>query len=404
MLKQFDNPASSQAEAAALSSPTAGVQPFGVRLGEVRTLDSYLPGPVPYYFGCDILSALPDHLGAYGFDKLFLITTAPVHALYGEAVALHLQPSFCCECLLIPDGESNKTFGVLSELCESLIARGATKDSILLALGGGVTGNIVGLAAALVYRGIRFVEMPTTLLGQTDSCLSRKQAVNGRLGKNHFGVYHAPLFIWADTRYLLTETPRRRRAGLVETVKNGLISDRAFFENFIRFLKAGIPNSQPGVSYAAYCSILSKTAILRRDPSEKGYALILEYGHTVGHAVEKLAQGQVLHGEAIAIGIMAAARLSQRLGFLREEEVEAHRYVLSDLLGVDLRLPPSLTVQQIQHTIMMDNKKTGRGVHYIILESLGRALLDGGTPLRAVPQALVKEVLESMSGKNCGQM
>jgi 3-dehydroquinate synthetase len=402
MLGQQDNCVFPSLERAVPPPLGSGASLVGSRPGEVRVLDSCLPGPVPYFLGCDILPALPDYLGAYRFDRLFLVTSAPIYALHGEAVVRHLRRFFRCEALLIPDGEKNKTSGVLIDLCESLVNRGATRDSVLLAFGGGVTGNVVGLAAALVYRGIRFVEMPTTLLGQTDSALSNKQAVNGRLGKNHFGVYHAPLFIWADIHYLLTEPPRMRKAGLVETVKNGLISDRAFFHDFVRFLEEGVPSSPQRIAAAVHQSVLSKAAILRRDPGEKGYAVILEYGHTVGHAVELLTRGDLLHGEAVAIGLMVAARLSQRLGWLDAEGVEAHRYALSDLLGIDLRLPPSLGVEQVLRAIPMDNKKTGRGVPYVLLRALGQVALEGGGPLQAVPPSLVREVLESMRGGHEG--
>src|SRR5438552_3374055 len=154
----------------------------------------------PYYFGQDIAAQFPGMLKQHDFDRCSLISSKKLLRLFGEELLGELnRAGISAEPVIVRETERHKGWRTLRGLCERLAARGATKDSILVGLGGGVIGNVVGLAAALLYRGIRFIEAPTTIMAQSDSTLSNKQAINGKLGKNQFGVYHAPLFVWADS-------------------------------------------------------------------------------------------------------------------------------------------------------------------------------------------------------------
>src|SRR2546423_9970575 len=180
----------------------------------------------PFCFGKQVAGEFPSYVSRFEFDRCFLITSTKLLQLFGQDLLRRMeQHGIHCAPVLIDDSERDKGWDTLRALCEELTARGVTKDSILLALGGGVVGNVVGLAAGLIYRGIRFVEIPTTITAQTDSTLSNKQAINGALGKNQFGLYHAPLFIWADADYPKSEPLRQQAAGVVEGVKNIFITD-----------------------------------------------------------------------------------------------------------------------------------------------------------------------------------
>jgi 3-dehydroquinate synthase len=190
---------------------------------DLIVLDTFLPGDVRYYLGQDTLLSLGQQLEAYDVDRVIIVTQRLLWEPHGRQLYAALKQRYLCNYAFVPDGESAKSFSILASLCEELVELGATRDTVLVALGGGVVGNITGLAAALLYRGIRFVEVPTTTTALTDSVLSNKQAVNGRRGKNHFGVYYPPMFIWGDTRTAMSEPSRVRRAGFVESVKNGLV-------------------------------------------------------------------------------------------------------------------------------------------------------------------------------------
>jgi 3-dehydroquinate synthase len=364
------------------------------------SLDTHLIGGVPYFLGHGSLHAIRVKLEEFSFDKLFLITSPNVWRFHGEGLYNTLESFFPCELVMIPDEEANKNISTLNRLCEELIARRVSKDSILLSLGGGVIGNIVGLAAALVYRGVRFAEIPTTLIAQTDSCLSNKQGINGIRGKNHFGVYYAPIFIWSDCKVLLSESLRGRRSGLAESIKNGLISDPLFLLFLEDALKGGLALSEEAIQEVVFRSAISKIRILEQDPTEKHYGVILEYGHTIGHALERLCYGKIMHGEAIAVGMMAEARISRDLGMLSHDEVARHEYLLGDLLGMDLYVPPGLSVEAILETIEMDNKRSSRGIRYILLEQVGQVANPNGDYLMSVDRAVVAGALSEMLAAN----
>lgn len=357
----------------------------------VLTLDTCLEPSSPFHFGDGIIDHFPAYLKAQEFDRVFLITGAKILTMFGHDLAAVLGRAHVrCETLLIDDTERHKNWQTLSNLCEDLVAAGVTKDSILLALGGGVVGNVVGLAAGLIYRGIRFVEIPTTVTAQTDSTLSNKQAINGARGKNQFGVYHAPLFVWADAAYPRSEPPRQIKAGIVEGIKNVFISqtDPAAIDPMLRLHREA---DMPGLLLAL---IRSKLRILRQDPSEKASAIALEYGHTFGHAIEWLAAGKLLHGEAVSIGMCLAAELSRAMGFLSNQFLEDHYRYLGAELGTPTALPRWLAPQDVYETMLADNKRTARGLRFLLLRSCGHFVNPDGDYQIAADPRLVLDVLE----------
>lgn len=365
-------------------------------MNDVTRLDAGLEQDCPYYLGDGILARFPDHLNQFDFDRVFVVSSRVPFERFGYALlrAVKGQGVQASE-LLIDDKESCKTWPTLSSLCESLIAAGVTRDSILIALGGGVVGNVVGMAAGLIFRGIRYIEMPTTLMAQTDSVLSRKQAINGSTGKNQFGMYHTPIFVWSDVAYSRREPQRQIKSAIVEAVKNGLVSSPAWLDELRVALERGFGGIYESFEQFTLQLIQSKLSILRRDPTEKKDAIILEYGHTFGHAIEWLSRGGVPHGEAVSIGMCTAAQLSFRLGLMSKDVLQLHYHLLGALLGVPVRVPKELSPQEIYQTMLNDNKRTRSGLAFLLLEEPGRLHKPNGSYLIKVPQQDTLEALAS---------
>ncbi|HBE49429.1 MAG TPA: 3-dehydroquinate synthase [Cyanobacteria bacterium UBA11369] len=363
--------------------------------GKVVQLSTELEKPSPFYFGYDIQQSFVSELEKYSFDKIYFFTEPHLFESYGKSLYDEIEKKFACDLEFVPSGEKCKYFPVLEETCEMLIAKGASKKSILLSFGGGTVGNLVGLAAGLIYRGIRFIEVPTSMTGQTDSTLSNKQGVNGYTGKNHFGLYHAPIFIWADTKYLKTEPPSSRRSGIIEGIKNGFISDPEFLNYLEEVLNPELDFTDEQLSQLAYKIILSKLEILKQDPSEKHYGITLEYGHTFGHAIEWLEQGKMSHGEAVSFGMKIAAELAQKMGLISPQDVERHYYVIEQKLGFNNPFPETINTQLLMDAMIADNKKTGRELRFVLLEKIGQCYNPEGDFLVTVDPQLVKQVVEN---------
>ena len=349
----------------------------------------------PFYFGKGIVSQFPAHLRQYDFDHCYLITSPHLLERFGSALTTALAGfGIACEVIAIADSERDKNWDHLRALCEQLVSRSVTKDSLLVALGGGVLGNLVGLTAALIYRGIRFIHLPTTVTSQTDSTLSNKQAINGAMGKNQFGVFHPPLMVWADAAYVLTEPSRQQKSGIVEGIKNDFISHTRLdaAQRMLELWRAG----EDALPQLLLMLIRSKLDILRRDPTERKEAIVLEYGHTFGHAIEWLSQGQLLHGEAISIGMCLAAELSHALGHLPEPQLRDHYRLLGENgLGMPVRLPSSIAPETLYETMLADNKRTGRGLSFLLLRGWGDFVrTSGDDPMVPADRATVLRVLE----------
>ncbi len=369
--------------------------PVKMEKGKVIELSTELEKASPFYFGYDIEESFLSELEKYSFDKIFFFTEPHLFELYGKSLYDRICEKFTCFLEFVPPGEKCKYFPVLGETCENLITKGASKKSILISFGGGTVGNIVGLAAGLIYRGIGFIEIPTSMTGQTDSTLSNKQAVNGQTGKNHFGVYHSPTFIWTDTKYLKTDPPSSRRSGIIEGIKNGFISHAPFLDYLEEVLNPDVNFTDEEIYQLAYNIILSKLEILKQDPSEKHYGIVLEYGHTFGHGIEWLEQGKVSHGEAVSFGMKIAAELGKELGLISQKDVERHYFIIEEKLGFNNPFPPAITTQSLMDAMIADNKKTGAALRFVLLDKIGQCYNPEGDFLVTVDQELVKKVVEN---------
>ena len=365
----------------------------------VTRLTTGLTVACPVYFGRRIadrfIATFLEHTGHTPVDKVFLIVDETPYRLHRPAVPPigdHVE----CQVITVPSGEAGKSWHQLTALCEQLVASGASRRSVLVAFGGGSVGNLVGMAAGILFRGIRFVEIPTSFAHLTDGTLSNKQAINGNTGKNHFGVYHAPEFVWADTGYLVSEPIRGRRAGLAESVKNSLVSDGPHGADLRRRLAAlAGDHADWNVHQLAWSSITAKLEILRADPTERHGGLVLEYGHTFGHAIEWLTSGELAHGECVAAGMRLAARMSHHLGLIPSELVALHDDLLGRQVGI---VPPDLSHlsgPEVIAVMRRDNRRTGARLQLVLLDGLGSCYHDGPDPLYAVrDEDLLLDVVE----------
>ena len=266
-------------------------------------------------------------------SRVFVVTSPEIERLWVAPVRDGFSAAgIPVETLQVPAGEGEKRLGTLERLCEELAAHRADRDSLLVALGGGVIGDITGFLAAVYMRGIRFVQVPTTLLAQVDSSVGGKTGVNLRAGKNLVGSFYHPLAVFADTDVLQTLPARELRAGLQESVKAGVIRAPALFE----YMEANADNVLRGdpdaLQHVVEASVRMKAAVVGEDERENGLRMILNFGHTVGHAIEAATEYKaLLHGEAIGWGMVAATRLAQSRAMLADTDADritalVHRY------------------------------------------------------------------------------
>jgi 3-dehydroquinate synthase/2-deoxy-scyllo-inosose synthase len=313
-----------------------------------------------------------------------------------ESCLSGIAPTFV---FTLPNSEKSKNIEALDRLSEQVIAGGITRRSAIVALGGGLVGNIAGLLAALIFRGIRLVHMPTTLLGMSDSVLSLKQAVNSRIGKNHLGTFHAPALVWNHLDFLETLPPDEIRSALCEAVKNvlGICPER--YDEMAAKLRPDAQYSMSTIAEFIDLCVTAKISVMREDKWEKREALVLEYGHTVGHAAELLTGGGFRHGYAIGAGMLVAARVSRLLGMLDHADEAAHR-VLLERNGAPTTLPEQLTVDEIVAVVSRDNKRgyipaRPATADMVLLEALGSPHWVGDNVITQVDEQILRSAVES---------
>jgi 3-dehydroquinate synthase len=310
--------------------------------------------------------------------RLFLVANTTIHELYGRNLLVNLESAgFEVTHILIPDGEKWKTLETVEKIYTYLLAQRADRNSNLVALGGGVTGDIVGFVAATYMRGIPYLQIPTTLLAQVDSSVGGKTGVNHRLGKNLIGAFYQPSLVLIDTHSLSTLPEREFKSGLYEVVKYGLIFDKSFFAYIAENLDS-IKRREPMVLeqlISRCCEI--KAEVISIDETETDLRRILNFGHTLGHALEAATRYEKLkHGEAVAYGMMAATVLSREAGFLEEEECER---VLQTIMAIG-PLPPVGTVsfREMLEAVKRDKKRQEDQTVFVLLRDIGGTVIRSG--------------------------
>jgi 3-dehydroquinate synthase len=365
----------------------ARLQSGGAILAVVQTLTVSLgERSYPILIGPGLLRSrelLAAHLS--GRDAV-LISNTVVAPLYAETLKQSLQGQRVVE-VILPDGEQYKTLATASRVFDVMIANRVGRDGIVLALGGGVIGDLAGFVAACYQRGIDLVQIPSTLLAYVDSSVGGKTAVNHPGGKNMIGAFHQPRAVIADTDLLQTLPDRELRAGLAEVIKYGLICDPAFFDWIEANIDALLARAADALGYAIYRSCQIKAQIVGRDEREQGERALLNLGHTFGHAIES-ATGYVdwQHGEAVGTGMLMAAEMSQRLGNL-DPSVVARLRALLQRAGLPVDAPRIGAARAFDY-MRVDKKVHAGRVRLVLLAGLGRAIVTSDYPEAALRDTL----------------
>lgn len=293
---------------------------------------------------------------------------------------------------VFPAGEKYKTQETATKLLEMLGESGFNRDSMILSLGGGVIGDLAGYVAATYLRGIPFVDIPTTTLSQADSAIGGKRGVDLSAGKNLAGVFAQAWRVYMDLDTLDTLDEANFRAGLVESVKHGVIADRAHFEYLEKYLDEILDGNKNALSAITQVNCDIKGTVVQKDPKEKGLRRILNYGHTLGHAVEKASNYGLLHGQAVAIGMHFAANLAQVVADFPEDEVRSQAILLRKL-GMDLIIPSGITNDQLLSIMAIDKKAEAGQIRFCLPYEIGQMMEYEGKFTTPVERSTVENIL-----------
>ncbi|MFT3791316.1 MAG: 3-dehydroquinate synthase [Rudaea sp.] len=330
----------------------------------------------PIAIGANLLDDAARFAGAIRGRHALIVANDVVAPLYLDRVAAAIRAG--CEkvqvsTLILPDGEAHKTLASAARVFDALAAMKANRDATIIALGGGVIGDLAGFAAACWMRGIAFVQVPTTLLAMVDSSVGGKTAVDLAQGKNLVGAFHQPRAVIADTAALATLPLRELRAGFAEVVKYGALGDADFFAWLERHAEALLAREpEPLAATIAHCC-RQKASIVARDETEQGERALLNLGHTFGHAIETaMGYDGLLHGEAVAVGMVLAARLSASHG--RAPAADTQRLIaLLERFGLPTAFPPGLDADLLLGLMQLDKKNLSDNLRLILWRGVGRA-------------------------------
>lgn len=341
----------------------------------------------------DSFQELPQELEAFSVSekKLCIITDSNVGKIYAEEVAEMLKPH-CREVhvFLFPAGEENKHLNTVQDAYRFLITNRFDRKDMLIALGGGVVGDLTGYTAATYLRGVDFIQIPTTLLSQVDSSIGGKTGVDFDQYKNMVGAFHMPCLVYMNLSVLNTLDDRQYACGMAEILKHGLIKNASYYEWLITNFEE-IEDRKPDIiEDMIYESCLVKKAVVEKDPTEKGERALLNFGHTLGHAIEKYKNFSMLHGECVALGCVTAAYISWKREMLSDEEF----YEIRDMF-VPFSLPISVSDINPQEIIALtkaDKKMEHGKIKFILLKKIGKAVIDN-TVTEEEMQAALQEIL-----------
>ncbi len=319
--------------------------------------------------------------------QVCIISNDIVAPLYLEKIKALLSDYELSE-FILPDGEAEKTLDNIAHIYDALLSNRLERNATLIALGGGVVGDMAGFAAATYLRGVNYIQVPTTLLAQVDSSVGGKTGVNRPLGKNMVGAFYQPQCVLADTDTLNSLPDKELFAGLAEVIKYGLINNLDFFQ----WLEANIENlksrDKDSLVQAIKTSCEEKAAIVASDEKESGIRAILNLGHTFGHAIETaMGYGNWLHGEAVATGMLMAADLSWRIGNLTIEDVSRIKKLLIEA-GLPVVPPESVTISEYLSLMSRDKKNIQGSIRFILLEKIGKALISADIDPELLEQTL----------------
>jgi 3-dehydroquinate synthase len=321
-------------------------------------------------------------------NRVVVVTNTTVKALYlGELVAALAEQGIQTTPIVIPDGESHKNWQTLNTIFDRLIESRCERATTVIALGGGVVGDIAGFAAAVYQRGVPFIQIPTTLLAQVDSSVGGKTAINHASGKNMIGAFYQPRAVIADTDTLSTLSQRELAAGIAEVIKYGLIRDSSFLDWLDLNMERLVNREPEPLAYAIEHSCRMKAEVVELDEHESGLRAHLNFGHTFGHAIEAgTGYGTWLHGEAVGAGMVLASQLSRRMGYLSSDDVTRISQLLTRA-GLPVTAP-NLGSKRYLELMGHDKKVRGGRLQFILLQKLGAAVVS------EAPETMVAEVVD----------
>lgn len=354
------------------------------------------------------IAEIAQNLGA---DAVAVVCDETVYRQHGERILGHLRRARPTKVIEVHGGEKIKSFSGLAHVCDEALRSGITRRSIIVALGGGAVGNLAGLASGLLFRGIRLIHIPTTVMAAFDSVLSLKQAINHSGAKNVVGMYHVPSAVVVDTKSFDTLPDRELASGLYETVKNALAIDPDTMDEVCRLIDPDNRRSEPSFRRVMELSIGAKMKVMANDAYEKKGALVLEYGHTVAHALESIdlhAQPSdgIRHGEAVALGMIVAAFVSKRLGHSGDEMMSQTLRLLAAARQPS-KWPAGIGTDDVIRSVKMDNKRgmiscSDDEVAMVLLRSPGNPVWTGHLPLTKVPFSVLEQALIDTKGMRVG--
>ena len=343
------------------------------------------------YVGSGLLAQSGRWLKENGFSgKLVIITDPTVNGLYGEALNQSLdKDGFSVITLLVPEGEEQKSLETAGRLYHELTDSYAERTTPILALGGGVIGDLTGFVAATYLRGVPFIQIPTTLLAQVDSSIGGKVAVDHGQLKNKIGAFYQPRLVIADTDTLKTLPPNELANGLAEVIKSAAIRSKEFFAFLEKNLDQIKSLDEKALEEIVFQSVKIKAEIVEKDEKDLGLRSILNYGHTIGHAVESASDFKVEHGRAIAIGMLVAARISNKMGILDKNELTRLKGVI-EKAGLPTGMP-NLEVEKIIQAMKHDKKVLRDKIRFVLLKSIGSVFITDEVSPSLVEEVLVDE-------------
>jgi len=313
--------------------------------------------------------------------QVIILSDATVANLYLNTVKNQLHNKVCSEFIISP-GEEAKSLDNFEKIISFMLEKKINRSATIIALGGGVVGDLAGFVAATYQRGISYLQIPTTLLAQVDSSVGGKTAVNHSLGKNMIGAFHQPIAVIADTEALETLTKRDFSAGIAEVIKYGLIKDHSFLKWITENVCSILAQDHDSLNYIVKSSCQIKSAIVKMDERENDIRAILNLGHTFGHAIETFqGYGNWLHGEAVATGMAMAAKMSSRLGYITDINVEDITTLL-EKCGLPTEPPKEMTPDDFLTLMSRDKKNLGDKIRLVLLKNMGEAFITEDYPER----------------------
>ena len=344
----------------------------------------------PIHIGDDLLSQLNLILSHLPQKKVAIVTNTTVAALYMEKLRISLENHGVTSVpIILLDGEKYKNWQTLNLIFDALLTNRCERNTTVIALGGGVIGDLAGFAAATYLRGVPFIQIPTTLLAQVDSSVGGKTGINHLLGKNMIGAFYQPCMVLIDTGTLNSLPEREFQSGIAEIIKYGLIRDLVFFEWLENNMGKLLARDSNILNEAIQKSCQNKTEIVAADEREKNVRALLNLGHTFGHAIENgMGYGVWLHGEAVAAGTLLAAELSQRMGMINKTEVGRIRELyLQTSLPV---IAPNLGPEKYLRLMELDKKVESGKIRFILLRKIGEATICSDVPMTMLTETLME--------------